>query len=103
MDSSENTGNFEVVSHGGAETPGPSPRHLEQLLAEADVVFAVDSDTQSNILVFGREKLRQIAASDVPEGARVLRVKVGRGEHRLERLLALVERSKGYHDYHESA
>ena len=67
------------------------------------MVYAVDPDNQHDILVVGRDKLREIAASDAPQGARVLRVKIGHEPHRLERLLALVRQSRGYHDYNESA
>ena len=74
-----------------------------KMLAEADVVYAVDPGNQRDILVVGREKLREIAASDVPQGARIVRVNTGSEPHRFQRLLALVRQSKGYHDYTESA
>lgn len=74
-----------------------------KMLAEADVVYAVDPGNRPDILVVGREKLREIAASDMPQGARIVRVNTGGEPLRLERLLALVQQSKGFHDYNESA
>lgn len=84
-----------------ADEPGAAD--ALKLLADADVVYAVDPDNRRDILVAGREKLREIAASDVPQGARIVRVNVGSEPHRLERLLALVRQSKGFDDYNESA
>ena len=88
---------------GDALPDEPGAVSAMKMLAEADVVYAVNPDNQRDILVVGREKLREIAASDVPQGARIVRVNVGSEPHRLERLLALVRQSKGYHDYTESA
>jgi hypothetical protein len=70
-----------------------------QLLADAEVVYAVGGPHARDILVFGKEKLRRIAQSEIPEGARVVRVRVGSGSSELERLLDLVRQRKGYHDY----
>ncbi len=75
----------------------------KQLLDSADVVYAVDGRDDRDILIYGREKLRRIAESDVPEGARVVRVRIRSGQNELESLLELVRQSKGYHDYAESA
>ena len=75
----------------------------KQLLQSADVVYAVNGRDERDILIYGREKLRRIAESDVPEGARVVRVRIRSGQKDLERLLELVRQSKGYHDYAESA
>ena len=70
-----------------------------QLLADAEVVYAVSGPSLRDILVFGKEKLRRIAQSEIPEGARVVRVRVGANSTELERLLDLVRQRKGYHDY----
>jgi hypothetical protein len=94
---------LDMLLNNGAGQPSPHAGVWQALLADADVVYAVEGDGERNILVFGREKLQEIADSDVPQGARVLRVNVGSGPHQLQQLLALVGQSKGYHDYHESA
>lgn len=74
-----------------------------QLLDSADVVYAVDGRDDRDILIYGKDKLRRIAESDVPEGARVVRVRIRTGQNELESLLELVRQTKGYHDYAESA
>jgi hypothetical protein len=76
------------------------PGHL---LNSADVVYAVDGRDDRDILIYGKDKLRRIAESDVPEGARVVRVRIRSGQNELESLLELVRQTKGYHDYAESA
>jgi hypothetical protein len=83
-----------------AEDAGIEAKHL---LTSAEVVYAVSGSDERDILIFGKEKLRRIAESDVPEGARVVRVRIRSGQKELERLLELVRQSKGYHDYAESA
>jgi hypothetical protein len=83
--------------------PGEMTSDLKKLFGSADVVFAVNGRDERDILIYGREKLRRIAESDVPEGARVVRVRIRSGQKELERLLELVRQSKGYHDYAESA
>lgn len=75
----------------------------KQLLDSAEVVYAVDGRNDRDILIYGKEKLRRIAESDVPEGARVVRVRIRSGQNELESLLELVRQTKGYHDYAESA
>ncbi|TVS09081.1 MAG: hypothetical protein EA424_27840 [Planctomycetaceae bacterium] len=74
-----------------------------QLLDSADVVYAVNGRDDRDILIYGKDKLRRIAESDVPEGARVVRVRIRTGQNELESLLELVRQTKGYHDYAESA
>ncbi len=74
-----------------------------QLLDSADVVYAVDGRDDRDILIYGKDKLRRIAESDVPEGARVVRVRIRTGQNELESLLELVRQTKGHHDYAESA
>ena len=81
--------------------PGVASPHT--LLDRAEVIYAVDARSQQDILVYGREKLRQIADSDVPEGAQVVRVGIGAEPQKLARLLAIIQQAKGSHDYRESA
>ena len=73
--------------------------HDRALLNNADVIYAVQTDRGHEVLVYGREKLQRIAASEIPEGARVLRVGLSDGARQLESLLALVHETKGSHDY----
>jgi hypothetical protein len=87
-------------NHSPAGDLGSNPK---QLLDHAEVVYAVNGRDDRDILIYGKEKLRRIAESDVPEGARVVRVRIRSGQKELERLLELVRESKGRHDYAESA
>ena len=73
-----------------------------QMLDLADIVYLVSEDSERDILVFGKDKLAQIAKSDIPEGARVLRVGIERHSDQLDNLLSLVQSVKGSHDYAES-
>ncbi len=100
---SDNISWLHSLVSGDAAPDEPGAISAMKMLAEADVVYAVNPDNQRDVLVVGREKLREIAASDVPQGARIVRVNVGNEPHRLQRLLALVRQTKGYHDYTESA
>ncbi len=67
------------------------------------MIYAVEPESKHDILLFGKEKLESIARSDVPEGARVLRIALGTDQRKLTRLLALVREAKGSHDYAETA
>lgn len=90
-----------VLSSEVANTPAPAD--ARRLLHHADVIYAVESQSRQDILLFGKEKLDRIARSDVPEGARVLRIALGSDHRKLQRLLALVHETKGSHDYAETA
>jgi hypothetical protein len=94
---------LDVIVSGLASQAPASEDHPLRLLADADVVYAVDPETHKGLLVLGQEKLQQIADSDVPQGARVVRVAVGHEPDHLERLLAAVRQSKGVDDLTESA
>jgi len=75
----------------------------QNLLAQADVVYAVSGHEDRDIVVYGREKLQRIAESEIPEGARVVRVQLRSGATDLQSLLELVQQHKGRHQYAESA
>lgn len=90
-----------VLSEAPAGTPAPSD--ARRLLNHADVIYAVELESKQDILLFGKEKLARIARSDVPEGARVLRIALGSDRRKLQRLLTLVREAKGSHDYVETA
>ena len=87
----------------GAPAGTPTPADARRLINHADVIYAVEPESKHDILLFGKEKLESIARSDVPEGARVLRIALGTDQRKLTRLLALVREAKGFHDYAETA
>ena len=87
----------------GAPVGTPAPADARRLINHADVIYAVEPEGKRDILLFGREKLDRIAQSDVPEGARVLRIALGSDRRKLPNLLALVRETKGFHDYAETA
>jgi hypothetical protein len=87
----------------GAPAGTPAPANARRLIHHADVIYAIEPEGKSDILLFGKEKLERLAHSDVPEGARVLRIDLGSDRRRLPKLLALVRETKGFHDYAETA
>ncbi len=87
----------------GAPAGTPAPVDARRLLSHADVIYAVEPDSKQDILLFGKAKLERIARSDVPEGARVLRIALGSDRRKLQGLLTLVREAKGSHDYAETA
>ncbi|MCL4200953.1 MAG: hypothetical protein KJ000_00560 [Pirellulaceae bacterium] len=94
---------FESLVVGKKATETDVNTESKRLFDHADVVYAVDGGNERDILIYGKEKLRRIAESDVPEGARVVRVRIRSGQKELERLVEMVRQSKGRHDYAESA
>ena len=103
MDRQENIIRLEQLTDASKCHADSSTVDPQRLLDDAEVVYAVSGRDHRDVLVFGKDKLRRIAESEIPEGARVIRVRVGSGPKDLERLLELVRHSKGYHDYAESA
>lgn len=93
----------EFLLDDGDRTEALSDLSPEALLRAADVIYAIDAETERGILLFGRQKLNRIADSDIPEGARVLRVGVRRESDHFGNLLRLIQLTKGYHDYAETA
>jgi hypothetical protein len=87
----------------GAPAGTPAPVDARRLINHADVIYAVEAESKQDILLFGKAKLERIARSDVPEGARVLRIAMGSDRRKLQRLLTLVRETKGSHDYAETA
>ncbi|MCU0874799.1 MAG: hypothetical protein MUE50_20920 [Pirellulaceae bacterium] len=87
----------------GAPAGTPAPVDARRLINHADVIYAVEPESKQDILLFGKAKLERIARSDVPEGARVLRIALGSDRRKLQRLLTLVRETKGSHDYAETA
>jgi hypothetical protein len=103
MDRQRHVVPFALLTSHGIQPTVATTEHPSRLLDDADIVYAINGQDNRDILIFGREKLRRIAASDVPEGARVFRVRVCSESGELERLLELVQQRKGRHDYAESA
>jgi hypothetical protein len=87
----------------GAPAGTPAPVDARRLINHADVIYAVEPENKQDILLFGKDKLERIARSDVPEGARVLRIALGSDRRKLQKLLTLVRETKGSHDYAETA
>ncbi len=87
----------------GVPAGTPAPTDARRLLNHADVIYGVEPESKQDVLLFGKEKLDRIARSDVPEGARVLRIALGSDRRKLQRLLTLVREAKGTHDYAETA
>jgi hypothetical protein len=97
--------------------PGPARLPLEALIGEdggpnraahfdpwelvdaADVIFAVDIDTEDEVPVFGRDFLESVSAGGAAVPARVLHVEIDQDTEDLERLLGIVVAVKGRHDY----
>ena len=79
------------------------PSGAHPLLRRAEVIYAVGEPAEGDVLLYGKEKIRRIADSDCPEGARVLRVAVGPERQDFHRLLQLVRQAKGTIDYAEPA
>jgi hypothetical protein len=73
------------------------------LVQQADVIYAIEDSEKPAILLYGKEKLQRIAQSELPEGARILRVGLGPKRQNLDRLLQLVQQAKGSVDYAEPA
>jgi hypothetical protein len=94
---------FDSLVVGKKATETDANTDSKRLLDHAEVVYAVDGGDERDILIYGKDKLRRIAESDVPEGARVVRVRIRSGQKELERLVEMVRQSKGRHDYAESA
>ena len=80
----------------------PNPESADdprEIVARADVVFAVDVMTGKKALVFGRSVLERIVAGGAAEPAQVLEVELDMKTDELERLVALTRVVKGHDDY----
>jgi len=71
------------------------------ILKAADLIFGVDVMSEKEMLVFGKKKLEQIIRKGTAKSLEVLRVLIDGDESsdELEKLIALVQTVKGYHDY----
>ncbi len=70
-----------------------------EALQEAEVILAVDVMTQKEAVVFGKELLQEIASGKNAASVAMLRIGLDIETDELEKLLALVQVMKGYHDY----
>src|SRR5262245_44069549 len=69
------------------------------LLNSADIILAVDIDSEHEALVYGRDLLEQISKTGNESDAAILRIEVDMNTEDLERLVALVRVVKGRDDY----
>jgi hypothetical protein len=72
---------------------------LRQLLAEADVIIAVDAATQREFTVFGSPSLESTVSLKKPTAMRTVRVTINCRSGELEKLLESVRAVKGRDDY----
>jgi len=79
-----------------APNPESDPREALRL---ADVIIGVDFMSQREFVVYGRHILEEIATTGVKKNARVLKIGVDQETDELDKLVALVEVSKGSQDY----
>lgn len=72
------------------------------LLSEVEVILGRDIPTQEVFLVYGRNRLKDLA-NDKSEDVDVLMIDIARKTNELDRLLALVQLAKHGDDYTEVA
>jgi hypothetical protein len=78
----------------------PDPRHV---MADAEVVVAVDVMSGNESLMYGRRILERVVAGTLDRDPEVLKVELDMETDDLERLAALVQVTKGFHEYRASA
>lgn len=78
--------------------PPPTPSDLEQI-RNADVVFGVDEDFGNRFIVWGREHLERLRVSDGENRTSLVMLYVGPKSIPMEKLLDLVVKAKGCHEF----
>lgn len=73
-----------------------------ELLAEVEVIFGRDIRTQEVFLVYGRQRLQDLAREDGGSELDVLIIDLDRKSNDLNHLLALVQLAKRGYDYVEA-
>lgn len=68
-------------------------------LATADVILGVDVMTEREFLVYGRDALEDVTEGGEPRPMVVLRVGLDQETDELEKLIALVQTTRGRNDY----
>jgi hypothetical protein len=71
-------------------------------IADAEVIMGTDEMTGNEFLVFGREVVREIIASNTSRSVYVVRVPILQATEELEALLAATVFVKGWHEYESS-
>jgi hypothetical protein len=84
---------------------GAERNHVEdvenrRLLAIADLIFGVDLKSGKQSLIFGRSALEELVRFGKSDILRVVNVGIDQETEELEKLAALVQDIKGYHDYY---
>jgi hypothetical protein len=74
-------------------------RGLFGLLASADIIWGVDSETGNEFLVYGRDWLKAVTETKQGEHLLMTKVLLRQSTLELETLLAAVTVVKGHHDY----
>jgi len=75
---------------------------VRETLKHADVIFGVDVDSEREFVVYGKEVLQRIVASNEGKMLRVARVELDQDTHELEYLLAAVRVLRGHDDYQDA-
>lgn len=86
----------------GSEMDWPTTCNAIDLLSEVEVILGRDIPTQEVFLVYGRNRLKELAR-DKSEDVDVLMIDITRQTNELDRLLALVQLAKHGDDYVEVA
>src|SRR5262249_6755602 len=75
-----------------------SPSDLEQI-RKSDLVIGIDEDFGNRFLVYGRDHLERVRLSNEENRTRIVMLHVGPKSVPLEKLLDLVTKAKGHHDF----
>lgn len=82
----------------------PSTSDFIDYLAEVEVIFGRDTSTQEVFLVYGRDRLYELAREEEKSGdVDVLLIEITSQTDELNQLLALVQMAKDRFDYIEAA
>ena len=79
--------------------PNSPALYRQRDIEDAEVIIGIDRLTQKEFLIYGRERLQEIARSAEARGVNFLQIEFDQRTDDLEKLLALVNFVKGRHDY----
>ena len=71
---------------------------LRELVKSADILYAVDVNTQQKKMIYGRKLLEKISSSGESQEAGILEIEIDQETDEYEKLCALVEVVKGSYD-----
>ncbi|MCA9070870.1 MAG: hypothetical protein KDA84_18200, partial [Planctomycetaceae bacterium] len=78
----------------------PDPRVM---LHQAHIILGVDTATNGEFLVYGKQFLRRAIRRNPTSKAKILKVALDQATQEFEQLVSLVKFVKGYHDYREGS